>query len=275
MHAFAGFVYAVSPCPSKSKAASDFSAMKKMGARTVITFDVCQGQDQATFYGNMIAAAQQAGMMIIPLIPTLSTNIQNEQDGVVAAIKANPGPVLAVALGDEPVYDNDFGSVGNLISHINSIKSALSSHGIPVSISDMAFGWQQAGGQVSQLAAAVDVFMVNNFPYFAGGAGNGDNAWNNFKSDMSFFQGIAKGKPIIVTQTGWPSDQREFPSNGATASVANEHKFYSLLDSHCSDFFKANNIAWMWRGYDDSIAGWGILDANGNQKFAATARSSC
>jgi hypothetical protein len=64
----------------------------------------------------------------------------------------------------------------------------------------MAFGWQQAGGQVSQLAAAVDVFMVNNFPYFAGGAGNGDNAWNNFKSDMSFFQGIAKGKPIIVTQ---------------------------------------------------------------------------
>jgi exo-beta-1,3-glucanase (GH17 family) len=274
MHAFAGFVYAVSSCPSKSKAASDFANMKKMGARTAITFDICQGQDQQTFYGNMIAAAQQAGIMIIPLIPTLSTNIDGNMNAIVNAVKANPGPVLAVALGDEPLFDNDFGNVGNVVSHINTIKSSLSSHGIPVSISDMAYGWQQAG-DISSLANAVDFFMMNNFPYFAGNAGNGDNAWGAFKNDISYFQKISQGKPLLVTQTGWPSNKNEFPSQSATASVAMEQKFFQLLNSHCADFFKPNNIGWMWRSYDDSITGWGVLDGSGNQKFALNAVTSC
>lgn len=135
---------------------------------------------------------------------------------------ANPGPVLAVALGDEviwfpsaaqpcfdnrsspqPLYDNDFGSPSELASYINQMKSAFESAGadIPVSISDMAYGWQSAG-DISSVAAAVDFFMINNFPYFAADAqdGGSETSWNDFTKDITYFEGIADGKPLLVTQ---------------------------------------------------------------------------
>ena len=83
------------------------------------------------------------------------------------------------------------------------MKSSFSNAGlsIPVSISDMAYGWQQAG-DTSAVAAAVDFFMINNFPYFAFDAGFGSDAtsWNDFTTDMSYFMSISQGKPLLVTQ---------------------------------------------------------------------------
>ena len=72
---------------------------------------------------------------------------------------------------------------------------------MPISISDMAYGWQQAG-DVSSVVEAVDFFMINTFPYFAGNAkeGGSDQAWTDFENDLSYFQGVANGKPLLVTQ---------------------------------------------------------------------------
>jgi len=271
MYAFSGFVYALNSCPSQSQAASDFAAMKKTGARTVITFDICQGQDQQTVYSNMIKAAQQAGIMIIPLIWTLQTNIQSNMGAVVAAVKANPGPVLAVCLGDEPLYDNDFGSVGSIVSSLNSLKGSMSPLGIPVSLTDMAFGWQQAG-DISSIADTVDFFLMNNFPYFAGNAGSGNSPQDlaNLKSDVAYFESISQGKPLLMAQTGWPRNKNEFPSQNAVASVSAEQNFWNMLDQQCSSFFKAKNIGWMWRSWNDDISGWG---ANG--EININAKTSC
>lgn len=72
---------------------------------------------------------------------------------------------------------------------------------IPVSISDMPAGWQQSK-DISSMVEAVDFFMINNFPYFAGNAKTGDSsqAWSDFTGSITYFQGIAKGKPLLVTQ---------------------------------------------------------------------------
>lgn len=255
-YAWAGFVYALDACKSRADMATDFSQMMTRGARTVITFDYC---DNHGFTDDLLNAANDAGIFIIPLIWTLtfegqtfSNTIQPRIDAITTAVINNSQQVIAVALGDEPLYDNDFGSPQGMADAINTLKGNFSNAGldIPVSISDMAYGWQQAG-DTSMVADAVDFFMINNFPYFSGNAGEGgdSSSWSNFISDMNYFQGIANGKTLMVTQTGWPSDESEFTPNSANvvASVQSEQDYWNLLDGHCGDYFKTNNIAWMWR----------------------------
>lgn len=104
----------------------------------------------------------------------------------------------------KPLYDNDFGTPSALADKIKEMKSAFQNAGvgdIPVSISDMAYGWQSAG-DISSVADVVDFFMINNFPYFAWDAqdGGSETSWNDFMNDISYFEGIAGGKPLLVTQ---------------------------------------------------------------------------
>jgi len=282
MYAFAGYVYDLEDCISTSQMKSDFKTIASKNARTVITFGYCPSQDTQSDYENVIQAAEDANLNIIMLVATLISSSNTLYGGdipranhIAQAIINKPNNVLALAMGDEPLYDNDFGSPQALANEINSIKGTFKSAGldIPISISDMAFGWQQAGQTKSSsvVAQAVDFFMVNTFPYFSQSAswGGDSNAWSAFTSDISFFEGLADGRPILVTQTGWPSNEEEFSpnSNSVDASTSSEQAYWELLDGHCEDFFKSKNIAWMWRDWNDSIEGWGVLDASGNFKF--------
>ena len=102
------------------------------------------------------------------------------------------------------MYDWDAGSPDQLAQYILDMKNDFRNAGledIPVSISDMAYGWQQAG-DTTAVANAVDFFMINNFPYFSFDAttGGSDVAWNDFLNDMNYYAGISEGKPLLVTQ---------------------------------------------------------------------------
>ena len=84
------------------------------------------------------------------------------------------------------------------------MKSNFSAHGlsdIPVSISELAYGWQ-ISGNITSMVEAVDFFMINNFPYFSFDAttGGSDVAWNDFLNDMNYYASISEGKPLLVTQ---------------------------------------------------------------------------
>ncbi|KAI5122649.1 hypothetical protein M0805_007911 [Coniferiporia weirii] len=288
MYAFEGFVYALDNCPSTSDLESDFRRMLKKGARNVITFDYCGDGADVSYYDQVIQAAGATGINIIPLVWTLLIGNQTLADTAVPKINAvtqavinNPGPVLAVALGDEPLYDNDFGSADNLASYIRKMKADFAAVGladIPVSTSELAYGWQ-ISGNITAMVDAVDFFMINNFPYFAFDAesGGSSTSWSDFMNDMNYYQSIAQGKPLLVTQTGWPSNEDEFAPNSpdVVASVPSERAYWDLLDSHCEDFFKANNIGWMWRSWDDTVEGWGAVYSNETQKWDFTARKTC
>lgn len=287
MYAFEGFVYTLTKCPSKEKLLSDFIAMVAKGARNVITFEYCGDGTDPDYYGEVIQAAGLAGLNIIPLAWTLLIGNQTLQDTAIPKIEAvtkavidNPGPVLAVALGDEPLYDWDFGTPQNLADHILQMKEDFQAAGlsdIPVSISDMAYGWQ-IEGDISSVADAVDFFMINNFPYFAWDAqsGGSNTSWADFTNDMAYFAELSQGKPLLVTQTGWPSNEDQYAPNSpeVVASVASEKGYWQLLDDHCEDFFKPQNIGWMWRSWDDNIEGWGVMSGN-REKWDFIARLSC
>ena len=107
----------------------------------------------------------------------------------------------------QPLYDNDAGSATNLLSYVLEMKSNFSNAGlsdIPISISELAYGWQSTPGNITALAAALDFFMINNFPYFAFDAESGGSAtsWSDFMTDITYYESISNGKPLLVTQVG-------------------------------------------------------------------------
>jgi hypothetical protein len=274
----------------------DFSEMKARGARVVITFEFCGTGADVGYYDDIIAAAGAVGISIIPLAWTLPIHAVGQTYGpndtfliksvprieaVTQAVINNPDPVLAIAIGDEPLYDNDAGSPAALASYIIEVRQNLTAAGldIPLSISDLAFGWQSAGN-ITPVADAVDFFMVNEFPYFAFDATTGGNAstsWNDFIQDIDYFDTIADGRPILVTQTGWPTNEDEFAPNSpdVVASVPSSEGYWDLLDSQCEDYFKTMNIGWMWRSWKDDIDGWGVKYLNGSDKWDWSARLTC
>ncbi|KAL5525109.1 hypothetical protein ACEPAF_8978 [Sanghuangporus sanghuang] len=288
MYGFEGFVYSITKCPSKSELFKDFSRMRLKGARNVITFEYCGDGTDVSYYGQVIQAAGLVGLNIIPLAWTLLIGNQTFAGTAVPKIRAvtqavieNPGPVLAVALGDEPLFDNDFGSADNLASYIRQMKADFAAAGlsdIPVSTSELAYGWQ-ISGNITAMVDAVDFFMINNFPYFAFDAqsGGSNTSWADFLSDMDYYASIAQGKPLLVTQTGWPSNEEQYAPNSpaVVASVNSEEAYWDLLDRHCEDFFKPKNIGWMWRNWDDTVLGWGATYSNGTSKWNFKARKFC
>lgn len=121
----------------------------------------------------------------------------------------------------QPLFDNDAGSPATLATYIGQMKSKFVSAGLdmPVSISDMAYGWQNAG-DISSMVSAVDFFMINDFPYFSNDATTGGSAvaWNDFFKDLQYFASIANGKHLMVTQVRKTKqctthiDANDFPS---------------------------------------------------------------
>jgi len=178
------------------------------------------------------------------------------------------------------LYDNDAGSADALAAYIVQMKASFRDAGldIPVSISDMAVGWQSSGN-ITSMQNAVDFFMINNFPYFNENAqwGGDNDSWADFLVDMQYFESLANGRPLLVTQTGWPSNTITFAPNSpdVIATVPSEEAYFKLLDSHCEDYFKTANIGWMFRNWDDAIYGWGALYDNGTEKWPVTARLGC
>jgi len=283
VYAFSGFVYNIDGCTSENTVKNQWQDMvTTYKARLVITFGAC---DNANYFSDLINIASSVGLKIIPLVwfgydggnqwKTRASVIQK-------AVIANPGPVYGVAYGDEPLYDWAAGDPQTLANAINSMKSAFKSAGIniPVSISEMAYGYQQAMSSGAQsVIDAVDMAMVNTFPYFAQDAHDGGSnySWNDFTNDINWFKQHFGSKLILVTQTGWPSDPSVWPPNSPNAivSVQSEANYFNLLNNQCS-YFKTNNIGWMARMYDDNgLPGWGVKYSNGQPKFAFSPKLTC
>jgi exo-beta-1,3-glucanase (GH17 family) len=210
--------------------------------------------------------------------------------------------VLAVALGDEPLYDWDFGTAENLAKYIRNMRNTFKNagHDIPLSISELAWGYQNAqqkGENIQAVIDAVDFLMINNFPYFSWQAttGGSSRSWGDFMKDMDWYESVAGGKTLVVTQasifhllisnitnavcaqTGWPSNKNLYKPNSPNivASPDSQRGFWGLLDSKCESYFKSKRVGWMWRAWDDTMDGWGVVTKLGGKKWDVGARTQC
>ncbi|KAF5342415.1 hypothetical protein D9611_001374 [Ephemerocybe angulata] len=246
---------------------------------------------------NVIEAAWSAGIGVHALIWfgfDGSTIYKSRRDALFSVLKSNAKAKFVtrtVQFGSEPLYDWAIGAQ-DLANEVKSAKSSLSSLGIPITVSEMAYGYQvrQNDGSMDVLKAIdfVDAHMLPFFSQQASTEGSmstpppdtidaAKNSWPIVMTDLNWFLNNAGGKKIYLSQVrncrsnfpgitelttkffqnGWPSVTSsgvQPNSPNAVANVQNEQDYYDLLDSHCSDFksMKGGGVGWFAHIYSDN-----------------------
>ncbi|EON96609.1 putative gpi-anchored cell wall beta- -endoglucanase protein [Phaeoacremonium minimum UCRPA7] len=144
--------------------------------------------------------------------------------------------VAGISVGSEDLYritptgiengENPGLGPGPLTDYINQVKKLISGTSladVPVGHVDTWNAW--TNGSNSAVIEACDWLGVDEYPYFQNTQDNGiDNAKALFDDAYGAVTGVAGGKPVWVTETGWPTAGKS--QNLATASVANSKTFW-------------------------------------------------
>lgn len=118
------------------------------------------------------------------------------RDALFSSLHSNPKAKFVtrvVQFGSEPLYDYVL-SPDDLASQVTQAKATLADLGIPVTVSDMAYGYQEQGG-APQVLAAIDLIDAHMLPFFSSSA-------STCKSFLPHFWHILMenlSRPIVAT----------------------------------------------------------------------------
>lgn len=166
----------------------------------------------------------------------------------------NAGYADIAIVGSETLYRGDL-TEDQLIGYINQVKG----HGVPVAIADT---YGALSSHVRAVAAA-DIVMINAYPYWEGvSIDQSINMMNTVTSTM--INGL--GKPVMISEAGWPSAGATRGS--AVASPENAARFLSAFVNWANlnhvGYFYFEAYDEQWKGSGDSPEPhWGIRDSEG------------
>ncbi|KAF8151023.1 glycoside hydrolase superfamily [Crassisporium funariophilum] len=281
-YAFMGFSYEVTNC-NLTKLRKEFLDIKqRFKGRYVRLYGAC---DRSGFYDDVVDAAWGAGIGVHALIwfGWDDPNIwKTRRDALFSTLHSNPKAKFVtrvVQFGSEPLFDWAL-DAPDLATQIKSAKSSLASLGIPVTISEMAYGYQKQDGSKAVLDA-IDLIDAHMLPFFSTQASTASQSWPIVMTDINWFIENGQNKKMYLSQNGWPSvtyDGVQPNSPSAVANVQNERDYFTLLDDHCS-YFKtapAGGIGWFAHIYsDEQEPGYGIYNTNGVLKFPFAPKTTC
>jgi glucan endo-1,3-beta-D-glucosidase len=169
--------------------------------------------------------------------------------------------VVGISVGSEDLYRDSATGIANkagvgnspeaIVGFIRDTRNALANtplaH-IPVGHVDTYDVW--ANSSVKVVVDAIDFLGTDAYPYFELSKGNNSisNAKNLFDGDFSAAKAASGGKPVWITETGWPTAG---PNSGnAVPSVENAQKYWDTVG--CELFGKTNT--WWYTMYDSNSA---------------------
>jgi exo-beta-1,3-glucanase (GH17 family) len=282
-YAFLGFSYEVTACQSLSQLQREFADIRNnFNGRYVRLYGVC---DREGFYDDVVTAAWDNTLGVHALIWfgfTDSNQWMTRRNTLFSTLHLNPKAQFVtrvVQFGSEPLYDQVL-SPAQLTAQVNTAKQILSDIGIPVTVSELAYGYQRNGG-AQDVLDAIDSINIHMLPFFAANATTGSQAWGNVLANLDFFIENGNGKKMYFDENGWPSVTYtgvEPQTDTAVASVSSEQGYFDLLDEHCTDLKSvvSGGIGWFAHIYSDTQElGYGIYTASGKLKFPFAPRTSC
>lgn len=187
---------------------------------------------------------------------------EKEIEGLIALAKS--GNVDVAAVGNEVLYRNDL-SLEELLGYIKRVKEALSGLDIPVGYVDAYYEFSRH----PELVKHSDVILANLYPYWEGCPI--EHSLGHMQAMFGQVVDAAQGKPIIITETGWPSKG----GNLKLASAGEEAAMRYFINT--IQWTKENNIPIFyfssfdesWKKGDEGDVGafWGLWDKNEKLKF--------
>jgi GPH family glycoside/pentoside/hexuronide:cation symporter len=189
---------------------------------------------------------------------------RNERE-IKALVKlANDGLVDIAAVGNEVLLRNEL-SEQDLIKYIQKVRALLPKH-IPVGYVDAYYHFIEKPA----LADACDVVLINCYPFWEGA--NNDHALLYMQHMYELTKQVAKGKKVIITETGWPSKGQEVLE--AKPSAENAMKYFINAQQWTKkeniELFYFSSFDESWKIYQEGVVGtqWGLWDKNEKAKFS-------
>ncbi|KAG8413890.1 hypothetical protein J3459_015050 [Metarhizium acridum] len=166
--------------------------------------------------------------------------------------------VIGMSIGSEDLYRDSVtskenkGGVGNspdaIVKFIGDYKKAFKDNAlseVPVGHVDTWDAWTNSS--VKAVIDAVDWVGVDEYPFYEKGKGNSiENAPYLFEKAYSATVNAINGKPIWVTETGWPTTGPDW--DDAKASVENAKYYWDEVG--CRSLF--NKVPTFWYNLRDS-----------------------
>ena len=193
----------------------------------------------------------------------LSDNKEDNEKEIEGLIQlAKQGCVDIAAVGNEVLYRNEL-TLEELLAYIQRVKEAIP--GIPVGYVDAYYEFSKH----PELVDASDVILSNCYPYWEGC--HIDGALGHMQQMFGEATDAAKGKKVIITETGWPSEGGSL--KGAFSSAENAIKYFVNAQVWATkaniDMFYFSSFDESWKIGDEGNVGafWGLWDKHENFKF--------
>ncbi|MGB5943265.1 MAG: glycosyl hydrolase family 17 protein [Leeuwenhoekiella sp.] len=186
----------------------------------------------------------------------------NEKEVEALITLAKAGHVDIAAVGNEVLYRNDLNKE-QLLKYIQTVKDA---------VPDVKVGYVDAYYEFTQhpeLVAISDVVLCNCYPFWEGCPQ--ELALGHMQQMYGQATAAAKGKHVIITETGWPSHGASL--KGAISSAENAMKYFINCQAWAAkdniELFYFSSFDESWKTGDEGDVGayWGLWDKNEKLKF--------
>ena len=187
---------------------------------------------------------------------------QNEKE-ITSLIKLGESGLIDITVvGNETLVREEL-TEQQLIAYINRIKRALP--GIPLGYVDAYYQFVER----PKLIEACDILLVNCYPYWKGCSI--EDSLYHAQQMFGEATGAAKGKKVIIAESGWPSEGGNL--KGAFSSKENAMRYFiniqkwsenAAIDLFC---FSSFDESWKVGTEGDVGAYWGLWDKNEKLKF--------
>ncbi len=165
-------------------------------------------------------------------------------------------------VGNEVLMRNDL-NIQEIIAYINKVKEELP--GIPVGYVDAYYQFHDH----PELIEICDVILINCYPFWEGSSIEGASSY--LRQMYTVTKNISKGKPVIITETGWPNQGDNV--EGAIPTTENAMKYFisasnmSKKSSIPLFYFSSFDESWKVHQEGDVGARWGVWDSSEKLKY--------
>ncbi|WP_411895760.1 glycosyl hydrolase family 17 protein [Winogradskyella sp. A2] len=187
---------------------------------------------------------------------------EKEIESLIALAKA--GHVDVAAVGNEVLYRNDL-TKEELLGYIKRVKDALQGLDIPVGYVDAYYEFSRH----PEIVEISDVLLANLYPFWEGCPI--EYALGHMQAMYGQVVDAAQGKPIIITETGWPSEGGSY--KGAIAGDVAAMKYFidTIRWTKENDipifYFSSFDESWKTGDEGDVGAYWGLWDKHEKLKY--------
>ncbi|KEQ64941.1 glycoside hydrolase [Aureobasidium melanogenum CBS 110374] len=182
--------------------------------------------------------------------------------------------VVGISVGSEDLYrETPAGIASNagtgqspsvLVDYIGQVRSAISGTVLgskPVGHVDTWTGYTNSSN--SAVIAAVDFIGLDEYPYYENTEANSvSNANSLFFDKYNAVEAVANGKPIWITETGWPTSGAT--ENQAVPSVDNAETYWKSV---ACELLSRNIPTWWYILQDSASPDFSVLQSGETPKY--------